>query len=122
MNRLIGIGTDIEDIERFRLTNKDHKTLLAKIFTEKELEYCFSKKPAAPHLAARYTGKEAIIKALNSISIGKNLQFNEIEIYNNEIGVPIVNINKFKNLEIYLSLSHCKDKAIAFVIIVEKVK
>jgi holo-[acyl-carrier protein] synthase len=122
MCRLIGIGTDIEEIERFRLTNKGHKTLLAKIFTEEELEYCFSKEPAAPHLAARYTGKEAIIKALNSISMGKNLELNEIEIYNNEIGVPMVHINKFNNLEIYLSLSHCKDKAIAFVIIVEKVK
>ena len=118
MYNIIGIGTDIEDIERFRLlTMENHRTLFAKIFTENELEYCFSKESAAPHLAVRYTGKEAILKALNSI--GKDIQFNEIEIYNNKIGVPMVRINKFKNLTVYLSLSHCEDKAIAFATVVE---
>lgn len=113
-----GIGVDIENIDRFnKFKYIGDKSLLMKIFTENELEYCFSKESAAPHLAVRYTGKEAIIKALNSI--GKNVKFNEIEIYNNEIGVPMVRIDKFNNLKIYLSLSHCEDKAIAFATVVE---
>lgn len=123
MNKIknFGIGTDIESIDRFRkLDYIINNSFLSKIFTENELEYCFSKKKTASHLAARYVGKEAIVKALSSI--GKvNLNYKEIEILNSENGVPRVRINNinFHNLLIYLSLSHCKDKAIAFAIVME---
>ncbi len=116
-----GIGTDIESIDRFRKLNIiDNKLFLNKIFTKKELEHCFSKKMPASCLAARYAGKEAIVKALSSI--GKaNLNYKRLEIFNNEKGVPIVRINNADsgNLQIHLSLSHCEDKAIAFAIIIE---
>ena len=105
-----GIGTDIENIERFK--NKE-KHFLNKIFTKKELEYCFSKKNYAAHLAARFAGKEAVVKALSNIA-DADIGYNQIEIINNKKGVPIVKLDKFK---IKLSLSHCKDKAIAFAII-----
>lgn len=113
-----GIGTDIESIDRFReLDYVENKLFLNKIFTENELKYCFSKETAAHHLAVRYTGKEAIIKALSSM--GKTLKFKQIEIHNDENGVPLVRINNFHNLQVYLSLSHCKDKAIAFTTVME---
>lgn len=115
-----GIGVDIERIDRFReLDYIENSSFLNKIFTKSELDYCFSKGSAAPHLAVRFAGKEAVIKALSSI--GKvNLLFNEIEILNNENGVPMVRINNpvLHNLQIYLSLSHCKDKAIAFATVI----
>jgi holo-[acyl-carrier protein] synthase len=113
-----GIGTDIESIERFRGADyTPENSLLNRIFTKKELEYCFSIKDFAPHLAARYSAKEAIVKAL--ASIGKvNLSYREIEISNNESGVPLVKINKkgFHNVQLRLSLSHCEDKAVAFAV------
>lgn len=117
----VGIGTDIESIERFEKLDYVHNSsFLNRIFTKNELEYCFSKGRAAPHLAARYAGKESIAKALTSM--GKtHVSYKAIEILNNENGVPTVRINNlgFRNLLAYVSLSHCKDKAIAFAVLID---
>ena len=116
-----GIGTDIENIDRFRkLDYNESRAFLNKIFTENELDYCFSKETPAQHLAARFAGKEAVVKALSDV--GKfNINYKEIEIINNEKGVPrvIFNNKNLINLKVNLSLSHCDDKAIAFAIIIK---
>jgi len=119
----IGIGVDIEKISRFYCIQKNN-SLLHKIFTKKELEYCLAKKNPAPHLAARYVGKEAVVKAVNNIKNKKAsiLDYKKIEIYNDASGVPEVNLKKsnLNNLIIKISLSHCRDKAIAFVIAIRQ--
>ena len=107
-----GIGVDIESIKRFREFKKNDK-MLGKIFTSNELNYCFSKKAPARYLAVRFTAKEAIIKAISSLG-KKTLPLNKIEIIRNINGVPMVNL---KGCNIKVSLSHCKDKAIAFAIV-----
>ncbi len=110
-----GIGVDIESIDRFNKPEViNNKLFLNKIFTKKELKYCFSKKKPASYLAARYAGKEAIFKALSSIGI--NLNYKLLEISNNKNGVPKVRINNnsLNNLYVHISLSHCDNKAIAF--------
>ena len=67
----------------------------------------------------RYAAKEAVVKALNGI--GKiNMDYNKIEIYNNEKGVPMVRIRDYNKLHVHISLSHCKDKAIAFAIAIKQ--
>ena len=114
-----GIGADIESIERFsRPEVINNKLFLNKIFTKKELKYCFSKKNPAPHLAARYAGKEAVFKALSSIGISKP-NYRLLEIFNNKNNIPEVKITdaKFKNVHIYISMSHCDDKAMAFAVV-----
>ena len=116
-----GIGTDIENIDRFTGSGfVQNSALVNRIFTQREQEYCFSKKTAAPHLTARYCGKEAIVKALTSIG-SANVSYTDIEIINKQDGMPVVRIDieGISDLQIHLSLSHCKDKAIAFAIIVE---
>lgn len=115
----LAIGVDIENIDRFRhLKLKKDSLFLKKIYTKTELSYCFSKKPAAPHLAVRYAAKEAIVKALSSIGY-LNLDYQNIEIIHSKIDVPMVNIRngQLKNLKIKISLSHSNDKAIAFVLV-----
>jgi holo-[acyl-carrier protein] synthase len=119
-----GIGVDIESIDRF--TGSDfvqNSALLNRIFTQREQEYCFSKKTAAPYLTARYCGKEAIVKALASIG-GANVRYIDIEIINEQNGMPVVRVNKacFHDLQIHLSLSHCRDKAIAFATVMETIE
>ena len=116
-----GIGTDIESISRFRkLGRLKNNSFLNRIFTKNELDYCFSKKKAAPHLAVRYAAKEATVKALSGIG-RQIIDYKDIEIFNNKMGVPIVKINnkKLKNLQANVSLSHCRDKAIAFAIVIK---
>ena len=103
------------------MTKSKNSDFLKKIFTKNELDYCFSKKEAATHLSARFSGKEAVIKALNSIG-KKAPTYSKIEISNNKEGMPLVKIND-KNMEdisIKISLSHCSDRSIAFAIALEE--
>ena len=111
------IGVDIEKISRFRyLTRKKNAKFLDKIFTKKELDYCFSKKPPAQHLAVRFAAKEAIVKAISSLN-KRIFPFDEIEIIGNTSGIPAADL---KGYNIKISLSHCEGMAIAFTVIEEK--
>lgn len=115
----LGIGTDIEDISRFRDPEiRMNRTFLERVFTQDELAYCFSKRNPAPHLAARFCGKEAVIKALQEAGYEKT-GMSSIEILNNPDGVPFARIDKkeFNDITIKISLSHCRDKCLAFAIV-----
>lgn len=116
----IGIGTDIEQVGRFEnLHDLSFAAFLKKNFSKNELDYCLSKDAPAPHLAARFAGKEAVIKALSSLNF-TDIFYPSIEIINNECGVPCVRINTDcnKKMHIKLSLSHNLEMALAFCIIV----
>lgn len=110
---MITVGVDIESINRFRkIINNDN--FLNKIFTPKEIDYCFSKKNIERHLAVRFAGKEATIKAFCSM-YDKLLDFKNIEITNNSLGVPKVKVHTDESIDISISLSHSMDNAIAYV-------
>jgi len=111
----IYVGVDIEGISRFKEIS-NNKTFLDKVYSKKELEYCLNKKSSEQHLAVRFAAKEAIIKALSSYK-KEILPMNKVEILSSTNGAPYVNIEGYN---IKLSLSHCKDKAIAFAIIIGK--
>ena len=120
--KVLGIGIDIESVERFnKLTIKKNSLFLNKIYTKRELQYCFSHKNPAPYLAARFAGKEAVIKAITA-SLNKIISAKDIEITNAANGLPIAKIPKTVsvNMRIHISLSHSDDQAIAFVLIQEK--
>ena len=113
------IGVDIEDISRFKDKSIENDgTFLTRVYTQNELEYCFRNKNSAQHLAVRFCAKEAVIKAISNI-YEKTLPLNKIEILNHSNGSPYVNIleNELKNYRFEISLSHEKQKAIAFVIV-----
>lgn len=113
----IGIGTDIESIERFNKILTDKPLFFEKVFTGTEIAYCRSKHNPAQHFAVRFVGKEAVIKALADIG-APNINYNNIEIINVQDGVPkvrIINV-EISNIKINISLSHCKHMAIAFAI------
>lgn len=117
----LGIGVDIERIDRFRkpVDEKDNR-FLNRIFTKTELDYCLAHASPYSHLAARYAGKEAVVKALNQLAI-KGISYADIEILNDGHGVPLVTVNNetVSGLVIKLSLSHSDDNAIAFALIVK---
>lgn len=94
----IGIGVDIENTDRFRGKIKKGRSFLRKIFSKRELDYCFSKINPAPHLAARYAGKEAVIKAISNLGIaGLNyLDYKKVEIINNNKRVPIIKLTNIR--------------------------
>ena len=112
------IGVDCVDIERFsNIIN--NKKLLHKIFTEHEIEYCKVRRPSSQHFAARFAGKEALVKALSYYNI--QIPLNQIEITNNQNERPSIRIldDEYASFELKVSLSHSKEIAIAMVVVIE---
>ena len=113
-----GIGNDIVSILRIRRALKRHSHAFhKKILTKKESEYCLSKNDPPTHIAGRFAAKEAIAKALGS-GFGSALSFVDIEILSNQKGRPIATLSPdaqkiWGRPDILLSISHCKDYAIA---------
>ncbi len=111
------IGVDIEQISRFKdKTLETNEHFLKKIFTEKELEYCFSDKNYAQHLCGKFCVKEAVIKALSAYNIF-DITYKDIEVLNNEHKIPYIKVEKYPQYCYKVSISHTKDNAIAFVIV-----
>ena len=119
---IIGIGTDIIEVVRVAsaIAKVEFKT---KIFSQREIDYC-EKYKSAESFAARFAAKEAFFKALGT-GWREGMGITEVEILNDELGKPSIHLSG-KALEIFeqkggkyvhVSLSHLKEKALAFVVI-----
>ncbi len=93
---MIAIGIDAVDIGRMEKLSQKGREKLKKIFTEKELEYCFTKKNFKnQELAARFAAKEAVSKALGvglAIKSSYGIYFTDVELLNDILGKPFVNL------------------------------
>jgi holo-[acyl-carrier protein] synthase len=114
------IGVDIIAITRIeRAMACWGERFLNRVYTDAELELCCGR---ASSLAARFAGKEAVIKALGGLS--KGFQWREIEILSDPRGKPLVNLygsmrDKAVSLGLpgfAISLSDCEEYAVAFVV------
>ena len=112
------IGVDIVEIARIeRAISRWGQGFLKRIYTEPELRL-YGNKPSS--LAVRFSGKEAVIKALGSKGIG----LKEIEILPDPAGKPQVKLHgqaksqadQLGLADLAVSLSHCKDYAVACAI------
>jgi holo-[acyl-carrier protein] synthase len=104
-----GLGVDIIEIERFRHLNIESH-FFRHVFTSKELTYCSKYPDPSPHLAATFAGKEATLKAMSK---AVPLSMRTIEIHHNEHGLPSAEIRDLPEVEIFLSLAHSEDYAVA---------
>ena len=122
---IIGIGTDIAEVSRIA-KSIENIAFKEKVFSPSEIAYCESKANKAERFAARFAAKEAFFKALGT-GWRDGMAFNEVEVINDEIGKPDLNIIgataeiiKKRNIKtIHISLSHVKDVAIAMVVLQE---
>ncbi|MGX9418487.1 holo-ACP synthase [Vibrio sp. RC27] len=85
---IVGIGTDIVEIERIQeAINKSGDKLAQRILTEEELaEYNFHHHPER-FLAKRFSAKEAASKALGT-GIAQGVSFQDFSILNDQLGKP----------------------------------
>ena len=120
-------GTDIIEIERVKNSIENiGKKFIEEIYTQKEIEYCESKKNAKyQHYAARFAAKEAIFKAVSKLLNNKfDISWKNAEIINDENGRPYINFLNTKIIEkiedIDISISHCKEYAVATVVVMYK--
>lgn len=119
MNMEIEVGVDIIENDRFSDDVLSNNHFMNKYFTEQERNYCFLQHFPEKHFAARFAGKEAVIKAF--YGFGVECSIDNVEIIKNDNGLPIVLIHDanidLENYDIKISLSHDENNSIAFVII-----
>jgi holo-[acyl-carrier protein] synthase len=118
---IIGIGTDIIEINRIEKIMMRTSSFIEKSFTSNEIEYFKLKGLKANVIAGNFAAKEAISKALGTGFRGFGLQ--DIEVLRDELGKPIVNLSEkihnlldIKEFNIYVSISHSKENAIAYAV------
>ena len=120
---IAGIGTDITEVKRFEKW-VNNPAMLERFFNEKECRFSGSLASQCQHYAARFAAKEAFSKALGTGINGFNLK--EVYITNDNEGKPCLNIEgaalelmqkRFDQCKAFVSLSHEKEYAVAFVIL-----
>ncbi len=119
-----GIGVDIVDIARIKKMVDRGDRFIETVFSQLEISYCRSKHSAEIHFAARFAAKEAFFKALGT-GWRYGMRWDEISVTNDLLGKPEITLTGktqefFKNVQlhhIYLSISHTKTNAVAFVVV-----
>src|SRR6185312_6559153 len=76
---VIGVGTDLIEIERVRRTLDRYAGFRDRCFTPAEQAYCDSRPNPAESYAGRFAGKEAVGKALG-FGVARAFAWKEIEI------------------------------------------
>ncbi len=139
---ITGIGTDIVEVARFIPWVNAPQTRLRSIFSEQEINDCFTlhesqTQQVAERLAARFTAKEAFYKALTATLVTLNrlpaqpfsfiFAAQHVTITTGQLGAPIIVVDwqpfnekigtPLPPLTINLSLTHEKKNALAFVVI-----
>ena len=118
---MYGIGVDIVSIGRIE-KSLERESFLAKVYGKGEIAlFASDNRIKTNSLAANFAAKEAFSKALGTGVRGFDLT--EVEILRDELGAPYFELSgrakqiaESRNLEFKVSLSHEKDKAIAFVV------
>jgi holo-[acyl-carrier protein] synthase len=83
---LVGIGTDVVDIDRFREVIGRTPSVVRRVFTEGERSVAEARRDAAPTLAARFAAKEAAMKVLG-VGIGE-VGWHDVEVVRLPSGRP----------------------------------
>jgi holo-[acyl-carrier protein] synthase len=122
---IIGVGTDLVEIARFRLAlERRGERLRQRLFSTEELAYADRHRDPAPRLAARFAVKEAVMKAMG-VGLWK-FKLRDIEVARAKSGAPSVVLYR-RAAEMaaergvgtwHLSISHSDTTAIAIAIAV----
>ena len=121
---VVGIGTEIVECPRIgRMVEHHGELFLRRVYTEREIRYCQSRKHAIEHLAGHWAAKEAIFKALGT-NWSRGVAWTDIEVREVSGRRPQVWVGgaaKSHALrlgigEILLSIAHCRTYATAYAL------
>lgn len=121
---IYGTGIDIIEVSRIQSVMERDIGFREKIFTPGEIAYCETKKHKYENYAARFSAKEAFLKAIGT-GWRFGIRFADIDVYHDEYGKPLIRLSgKAEQLskeegisKIHVSLSHLKEMATAIVIV-----
>jgi holo-[acyl-carrier protein] synthase len=119
VSEILGLGTDLVEIDRLRLALHRTPGFAARVFSDRERAYAERSKDPAPSLAARFATKEAVMKALG-VGLWK-FALRDVEVAKARSGQPSVVLHARaaelaaeRGVESWLlTLSHSKTTAIA---------
>ena len=86
------VGVDVESLDAI---NVDNDTFVQRNFTDREQSYCRDAPSPQASFTGRWCAKEAVFKALGVEGKGAGAPLRDIEIVNDEKGVPIVHVSRF---------------------------
>lgn len=119
-----GIGVDLIKIERIaQLLEKDSR-FPERLFSPEEIAYCQGKFRKEQHYAARFTAKEAFMKAMGT-GYREGIGWKEISVRHDALGKPYIELSG-KALEMFrsrqltrilLSISHSHEYAVSMVVL-----
>jgi holo-[acyl-carrier protein] synthase len=121
---ILGIGTDFVECPRIGKMVENHGELfLRRVYTDREIRYCQSRKHAIEHFAGRWAAKEAILKALGT-GWSRGVSWTDIEVRNGPGGQPRVLVcGGAKEVAIrkgvanvLVTISHCRTYATAYAL------
>ena len=122
---IVGTGVDITEVTRVReALERFGDRFLRRVFTPAEVEYCASKRNNAERLAARFSAKEAALKALGT-GLRHGITWRDVEVRRQPGSRPTIAFSgvaakfavRLGVKHISLSLSHTAEQAIAMVIL-----
>jgi holo-[acyl-carrier protein] synthase len=116
----IRIGVDLVGVERVTRLVTEHAGALDELFTEREQEHWRKKRHRYEHLAGRFAGKEAVLKAFGT-GLRQRMRWTDVEIVSGSAGRPEVHLHgevaeqaRRRGLqELDLSISHAEGLAVA---------
>jgi holo-[acyl-carrier protein] synthase len=123
--RIVGLGTDLVEVPRFRLAMERRGARLdERLFSDEERAYAYRQKDPAKSLAARFGAKEAVMKALG-VGLWK-FKLRDVEVVRQRGGAPRVALHgRAATLaaergvqDWHLSLTHTNTTAMAVAIAV----
>ncbi len=123
--RVIGIGIDIEEIARVEeLASRYGDRFIGRIFTDGESGYCLRRRTPAQHLTARFSAKEAAMKALGT-GRARGVLWRDVEVVRGG-GPPQLKLHggasrRFEALggtRTLLTMTHSRQLAIAQVVLI----
>ena len=127
--KILGIGVDVIQNKRIKsLIN--NKKFLQRTFGKNEVKFSKNTVNKTNYFAKRFAAKESFAKSLGT-GFRNNLNFNDIEILNDKIGMPYYLISKkinnivnqrfkVRRYNLFLSITDEKDYSVAFTILQKK--
>ena len=88
---VIGIGTDLVELDRFRLALRRTPRIAERLFSDEERAYAARRRDPTERLAARFAAKEAVMKAMG-VGLWK-FPLRDIEVVKAPSGAPSVRLH-----------------------------
>ena len=87
---VLGVGIDLVDVERFRVSLQRTPSMRERMFTEGERAYAEAANDPTERYAARFAAKEAVMKAMG-VGLGA-FGFHDVEVLRDDGGRPSLRV------------------------------